>query len=78
MIAQYGADTVRLFILFAAPPTQDLEWSDSGLEGAPRFINKVYRLVKDFIKDQVSNPVGSLDNLNETQQNIRFKTHQTL
>ncbi len=78
MIAQYGADTVRLFILFAAPPTQDLEWIDSGLEGAHRFINKVYRLVKGFIKDQVSNPVGSLDNLNETQQNIRFKTHQTL
>jgi leucyl-tRNA synthetase len=40
MIAKYGADTVRLFILFAAPPTQDLEWSDSGLEGAHRFINK--------------------------------------
>jgi leucyl-tRNA synthetase len=38
MIAKYGADTVRLFILFTAPPTQDLEWSDSGLEGAHRFI----------------------------------------
>jgi leucyl-tRNA synthetase len=67
MIAKYGADTVRLFILFTAPPTQDLEWSDSGLEGAHRFINKVYRLVKGFIKDQANSPVGSLSNLNDIQ-----------
>jgi len=40
MISKYGADTARLFILFASPPTQDLEWSDSGIEGAHRFINK--------------------------------------
>ena len=51
MISKYGADTARLFILFAAPPTQDLEWSDSGIEGAHRFINKLYRLVVGFIAD---------------------------
>ncbi|MBW5291385.1 MAG: Leucyl-tRNA synthetase [Candidatus Ruthia sp. Asou_11_S2] len=78
MIEKYGADTVRLFILFAAPPTQDLEWSDSGLEGAYRFINKVYRLVSGFIKDKENNTIGSLDNLDKTQKGIRFKTHQTL
>jgi leucyl-tRNA synthetase len=78
MIAKYGADTVRLFILFTAPPTQDLEWSDSGLEGAHRFINKVYRLVKGFIKDQANSPVGSLSNLNDIQTDVRLKTHQTL
>jgi leucyl-tRNA synthetase len=78
MIAQYGADTVRLFILFAAPPTQDLEWSDSGLEGAHRFINKVYRLVRSFIKDKENNAIGTLDTLNKQQKDIRFKTHQTL
>ncbi|CAB5495127.1 leucine--tRNA ligase [Bathymodiolus thermophilus thioautotrophic gill symbiont] len=78
MIAKYGADTVRLFILFAAPPTQDLEWSDSGLEGAHRFVNKVYRLVGSFIKDKASNAIGALDNLNKQQKDIRFKTHQTL
>jgi hypothetical protein len=77
MIAKYGADTVRLFILFTAPPTQDLEWSDSGLEGAHRFINKVYRLVKGFIKDQANSPVGSLSNLNDIQTDVRLKTHQT-
>ena len=49
MIAKYGADTARLFILFAAPPTQDLEWSDTGIEGAYRFVNKFYRLVTGFV-----------------------------
>ena len=51
MISKYGADTARLFILFAAPPTQDLEWSDSGIEGAHRFINKLYRLVVEFVEE---------------------------
>ncbi len=78
MIQKYGADTVRLFILFAAPPTQDLEWSDSGLEGAHRFINKVYRLIDSFLKDQKNNPIGTLSTLNKAQQEIRHKTHQTL
>ncbi len=78
MIEKYGADTVRLFILFAAPPTKDLEWSDSGLEGAYRFINKVYHLVSGFIKDKENNAIGSLNILDKTQKSIRFKTHQTL
>ncbi|HAO70885.1 MAG TPA: leucine--tRNA ligase, partial [Gammaproteobacteria bacterium] len=60
MIAKYGADTVRLFILFAAPPTQDLEWSDSGLEGSYRFVNKIYRLVSNFISEAQSHTVASL------------------
>jgi len=80
MIARYGADTVRLFILFAAPPTQDLEWSDSGLEGSYRFVNKFYRLVEHFINDSVTHPVGQLDvaSLDKTQKDIRQKTHQAL
>ncbi|KAA0446104.1 MAG: leucine--tRNA ligase [Candidatus Thioglobus sp.] len=78
MIDKYGADTVRLFILFAAPPTQDLEWNDSGLEGAYRFINKVYRLVDEFLKDLKTNKIGKLDNLNSKQKNMRRETHQTL
>ena len=78
MIEKYGADTVRLFILFAAPPTQDLEWSYSGLEGAHRFINKIYRLVSNFIEDTKNHPIGKLDKLNKIQQEIRQKTHQTL
>ena len=80
MIAKYGADTVRLFILFAAPPTQDLEWSDSGLEGSYRFVNKIYRLVSNFISDSQSHAIASLniDTLNKAQKDIRQKTHQTL
>ncbi len=80
MITKYGADTVRLFILFAAPPTQDLEWSDSGLEGSYRFVNKIYRLVGGFIEDTKSNNIGKLlvDTLNKEQKAIRQKTHQTL
>ena len=80
MIAKYGADTVRLFILFAAPPTQDLEWSDSGLEGSYRFVNKIYRLVSNFISEAQSHTVASLniDTLTKAQKDIRQKTHQTL
>lgn len=48
IIAKYGADTARLFILFAAPPERDLEWSDQGVEGAYRFLNRVWRLVGHY------------------------------
>jgi leucyl-tRNA synthetase len=78
MIEKYGADTVRLFILFAAPPTQDLEWSDSGLEGSHRFVNRVYRLVSHFIEDKKIHTVGGVSVLNGSQKTIRQKTHQTL
>jgi len=60
IIAKYGADTARLFILFAAPPERDLEWSDAGVEGAYRFLNRVWRMVDanlDLIKSRVgANP----------------------
>jgi len=80
MISKYGADTARLFILFAAPPTQDLEWSDSGIEGAHRFINKLYRLVVAFITDTKTYETPSLvpSSLNNDQKKLRQKTHQSL
>ena len=80
MISKYGADTARLFILFAAPPTQDLEWSDSGIEGAHRFINKFFRLVTGFIKLKEGVEISKIDdlNLNEKQRSIRQKTHLAL
>ena len=80
MISKYGADTARLFILFAAPPTQDLEWSDSGIEGAHRFINKFFRLVTGFIKLKEEVEISKIDdlNLNEEQRSIRQKTHLAL
>ena len=69
-----------MFILFAAPPTQDLEWSDSGLEGSYRFVNKVYRLAEGYFSDSKSHATESLDinTLNKEQKQIRQKTHQTL
>jgi len=48
IIEKYGADTARLFILFAAPPERELDWSDAGVEGSYRFINRVYRMVREF------------------------------
>ena len=80
MIERYGADTVRLFILFAAPPTQDLEWIDSGLEGAHRFIHKIYRIVSQFLQDKASSSVAVLDpsKLTKEQKEIRQKTHLSL
>jgi len=50
IVATYGADTARLFILFTAPPERDLEWSDAGVEGAARFLNRVWRLVTELIE----------------------------
>jgi leucyl-tRNA synthetase len=47
VLSQYGADTLRLFILFAAPPEDQLEWNDSGLEGSWKFLNRIYRMVED-------------------------------
>ncbi len=76
LIAQYGADTVRLFSLFAAPPEKDLEWSAQGVEGASRFLNRVYR----FIEGQgasLQSPPG-LSDLNGTSRELRRKTHQTI
>jgi leucyl-tRNA synthetase len=80
IISKYGADTARLFILFAAPPTQDLEWSDSGIEGAHRFINKLYRLVVGFIADTKTYETPSLvpRSLSNDQKKLRQKTHQSL
>jgi len=49
IIGTYGADTARLFVLFASPPEKDLEWSDDGIEGASRFLNRVYRLILNNI-----------------------------
>jgi len=80
MILKYGADTARLFILFAAPPTQDLEWSDTGIEGSHRFINKFFRLVSSFVESKNAEVVSAINtsSLTEEQKTIRQKTHLAL
>jgi len=75
LIDRYGADTVRLFSMFAAPPEQSLEWSDSGVEGAHRFIKRLWRLVHDFgSAEKLSLPTT----LTLEQKNLRRKTHETI
>nr|WP_300308182.1 leucine--tRNA ligase [Halomonas sp.] len=77
MIDRFGADTVRLFMMFAAPPEQSLEWSDSGVEGANRFLRRLWRLAAEHIE---AGTPGSLDvnALDDAQRELRRKTHETI
>ena len=78
LIDKYGADTTRLFSLFAAPPERDLEWNAQGVDGSSRFLNKVYRLITSnrscFSVDD-SGDIASLDTVNG---DLYRKTHQTI
>lgn len=79
IINTYGADTARLFILFAAPPERDLEWSDQGVEGAYRFLNRIWRLVCECSELNLNvNTPHSFTDLNEADKNLRRKTHATI
>ena len=77
LIARYGADTVRLFMMFAAPPEQSLEWSDDGVQGSYRFLKRFWYAV---VEHAAGGPVGNLDPaaLNDEQKALRRKTHQTI
>ncbi len=77
IIDQYGADTVRLFMMFAAPPEQSLEWSDSGVEGAHRFLKRLWRLVHEHVAGG-SVPALDVAALNDAQKDLRRKTHETI
>ena len=76
-IDKQGADTVRLFTMFAAPPEQTLEWSDEGVSGAHRFLRKLWKMVHDHLETNVSTPLNSA-NLNQQQRDLRRKTHETI
>lgn len=79
MIRTYGADTVRLFCLFAAPPEKELEWSDQGVEGAYRFLGRVWRLVVENLeKLKAVPPYDGRDPLPQLLQSLHRKTHQTI
>ena len=79
LVDRYGADTVRMFCLFASPPERDLEWSDEGVEGAWRFLNRVWRLVFEN-RQTLSNakPYDAIQSLSPDLQDIHRKTHQTI
>ncbi|MDD5579797.1 MAG: leucine--tRNA ligase [Methylobacter sp.] len=79
LIDQYGADTVRLFIMFAAPPEQSLEWSDTGVEGAFRFLKRLWKQAYLHINAGGSSiSVKSGSALTEEQQTVRRQLHQTI
>ena len=77
LIQEYGADTVRLFSLFAAPPERDLEWSAQGVEGSSRFLNRVYRLIMQN-KEQFLCPSPFPAEFNEPGKTLHRKIHQTI
>ena len=78
--AKYGSDTARLFILFAAPPEKELDWSDEGVEGSYRFLNRVYRLVFEYIEsirgDQREFPEPVCEN--ENDKSLNFMLNSTI
>ncbi len=77
IIDAHGADTVRLFMMFAAPPEQSLEWSDSAVDGAHRFLKRLWRLVSEQVAGGAA-PSIDLDALNDAQKDLRRKTHETI
>jgi len=80
LLERYGADTTRLFCLFAAPPEKDLEWSEQGVDGGYRFLNRIWRLAADWMDSVqgVSAYDGGLDALDEALRAVFRKTHQTI
>lgn len=77
LIDQYGADTSRLFMMFAAPPEMSLEWSDQGVDGANRFLRRLWRAVTEHAEHGVVK-AGDLSDLSESLQALRRQAHQTL
>jgi leucyl-tRNA synthetase len=81
LISRYGTDTVRIFCMFAAPPERDLEWSDQGVEGAHRFLNRVWSLVYknvDMVRQPESRDAYGIQALDDTSKKVLRKTHQTI
>ena len=77
LIDRYGADTVRLFMMFAAPPEQALEWSDDGVQGASRFLKRFWSTVQSHAAEGAA-PEIDVAALNDAEKSLRRKTHQTI
>ncbi len=79
MIDHYGADTTRLFCLFASPPAKDLDWSDQGVEGCSRFLNRVWRIVSSHLDTIQRAPLPKMGDVFEgADQELHRKTHRTI
>jgi leucyl-tRNA synthetase len=81
MMLKYGADALRLYVMFVAPPEKEIEWSDAGLDGSYRFLARVWRLVDHWNEtiagDGIDSPDGC-DSLNAEEKGLRRKTHDTI
>ncbi|MDD5066672.1 MAG: leucine--tRNA ligase [bacterium] len=80
IIGRYGADTLRLFILFASPPEKDLEWSDKGIEGSARFINRFWKFISENLEHIGKNKDKELDpsGLNKEQKDLYIHLNRTI
>ena len=77
LVEQYGADTARLFMMFAAPPEQSLEWSDEGVEGAFRFMKRLWKAVHQHVSQGATVPLD-VATLGPAQRDLRRQVHETL
>ena len=78
LIVNYGADTLRLYTMFAAPPEQSLEWSDSSVEGASRFLKSVWRLVRSHVEKGITSPAATNLGLSNDLKSVRRQIHETI
>ncbi|MHC5933784.1 leucine--tRNA ligase [Nostoc sp.] len=78
VISKYGIDTARMFILFKAPPEKDLEWDEADVEGQFRFLNRVWRLVTDYVAAGVSRKKAQLSDLTKTEKDLRRAIHTAI
>ncbi|HEY5460243.1 MAG TPA: leucine--tRNA ligase, partial [Deferrimonas sp.] len=79
LIKAYGADTARIFCLFASPPEKDLEWSDQGVDGSFRFLSRTWRIIVDYLEEiREVTPFAGEESLEGELKALRRKTHQTI
>ncbi|WP_392535933.1 leucine--tRNA ligase [Nostoc sp. C117] len=78
VISKYGIDTARMFILFKAPPQKDLEWDEADVEGQFRFLNRVWRLVTDYVAAGVSRKQAQLSDLSKAEKELRRSIHTAI
>nr|WP_199326578.1 leucine--tRNA ligase [Nostoc sp. FACHB-888] len=78
VISKYGIDTARMFILFKAPPEKDLEWDEADVEGQFRFLNRVWRLVTDYVAAGVSRKQAQLADLTKAEKELRRAIHTAI
>jgi leucyl-tRNA synthetase len=78
MLSKYGADALRLYVMFVAPPEKEVEWTDAGLEGSFRFLARVWRFIDQWCDEAKNAAAVSAGGFNEAERKLRRKTHETI